>query len=131
MKIFIADDASFIRERLISMLSELEELEVIGQTEEAQEAVDSILKLKPEVVVLDICLRGGSGIEVLHQIKQADPAPTVIMLTNYSYSQYREKCLKTGADFFFDKSTEFEQVREALRELIRRGAAPPSSREAQ
>jgi CheY-like chemotaxis protein len=55
---------------------------------------------------------GGSGIDVLQNIKQDEAAPIVIILTNYPYWGYRQKCLQAGADFFLDKSTEFDQIPE-------------------
>jgi len=124
MKVFVADDSSIIRERIIGMLSVVRGIEITGQAQDAPEATDSIKRLKPDVVILDIQMPGGSGIDVLQQIKRAEPAPIVMMLTNHPYSPYREKCLKAGAEFFFDKSTEFEKVREALGELIQRLDAP-------
>lgn len=118
MKVFIVDDSACVLERLVTLLSELAEIEVIGQAKDASEAEKSILKLKPDVVVLDIRLPGGNGIGVLESIKKYKPAPVVIMFTNYPYPQYRQKCLAVGADFFFEKSTEFEKVSEVLKKLI-------------
>jgi DNA-binding NarL/FixJ family response regulator len=52
----------------------------------------------------------GSGIDVLQNIKQGEAAPIVIILTNYPFPGYRQKCMQAGADFFLDKSTEFDQI---------------------
>jgi DNA-binding response OmpR family regulator len=57
--------------------------------------------------------------DVLQALKQGKQAPMVIMLTNYPYPQYRKKCLGLGADYFFDKSTEFEKVTELFKQLRR------------
>ena len=117
MKVFIVDDSAIVRERLISMLSELTNVEIIGQAGDAHEAVEAISRLKPDAVILDIRMPGGDGIKILENIKKGKPSPLVIMLTNYPYPQYRKKCMDAGADFFFDKSTEFEKVTEVLRQL--------------
>lgn len=117
MKVFIVDDSAIVRERLVNMLSELRNIEVIGHAEDAGEATDSIRKLKPDTVLLDIHLHQGNGIDVLEDIKKDVPAPVVIMLTNYPYPQYRKRCVKAKADFFLDKSTEFEKVIEIVRGL--------------
>lgn len=117
MKIFIADDSTIVRERLIDMLSGLKDLEVVGQAEEGLQAIDSIRKLKPDAVVLDIQMPNGSGIDVLQNIKMEEPTPIVIILTNYSYSQYRKRCMDAGVDFFFDKSTQFNEVMKVLEGL--------------
>ena len=75
-------------------------------------------RLKPDVVILDLCMPGGSGIEVLEGLKRDQMRPLVIVLSNYGQSQYRKKCLASGASFFFDKSIEFEEVSKVLRRLV-------------
>ena len=112
IKAFIADDSLVVRERLVTMLNELAGIEIVGQAETVAEAISAIGKLQPDVVILDIHLPDGSGIDVLQTIKQDEPAPVVIVLTNYPYPAYRQKCLQAGADFFLDKSTEFDQIPE-------------------
>lgn len=117
MKIFIVDDSDIIVERVKILLSVFEELEFIGQASNANDAVEAILKLKPDVVILDIRLVGGNGMKVLERIKKEEPSPLVIMLTNYPYPQYREKCRQLGAEYFFDKVTEIESFVKVLKFL--------------
>lgn len=117
MKVFIADDSKIFRERLKEMLTELTEVEIIGEAENILETKKRIRKLNPDVVILDIRMPDGSGIDVLKHIKKNNQAPAVIMLTNYSYPQYRKKCMELGADYFFKKSTEFEKVIEVIEQL--------------
>lgn len=130
MKVFLVDDSVVIRQRLKRLLADVEGVQVTGEAGEVQEATDAILERKPDVVLLDIHLFNGSGIDVLQSLKKAKPAPAVIILTNYPYPQYRQKCLEAGADFFFVKSTEFDQVIPALKQLIQRArnsvARPPT-----
>ncbi len=120
MKLVIADDSSVVRERLTAMLSNVEEIETLGQAQDVGEAIDSIEELKPDAVILDIQMPGGSGIDVLKHIKKEQPATVVIILTNYPYPQYRRECMDEGADFFFDKSLEFERAIEVCKGLARR-----------
>ena len=117
MKVFIADDSKVLCERLIEMLSDVPGVEIIGHAQNVSESLAAIKKLNPDIVILDIRMPGGSGIDVLQAIKQDKKAPMVIMLTNYPYPQYRKKCLGLGADYFFDKSTEFEKVTELFKHL--------------
>ncbi|HZO84814.1 MAG TPA: response regulator, partial [Verrucomicrobiae bacterium] len=70
--VFVADDSPSVRERLISLLTELPNVEIVGQTGAATEAIDSIRKLKPNAVVLDISMPGGGGMLVLETIKKED-----------------------------------------------------------
>lgn len=110
IKVFIADDSIIVREHLVTMLDELAGINIVGQAAHVAEAISAIFSLKPDVVILDIRMPGGSGIDVLRSIKRAEAAPIVIILTNYPYSGYRQRCMNAGADFFLDKSTEFDQI---------------------
>ncbi len=120
MKVFLVDDSEVMRQRLKRLLADVPEVQVIGEAGRAQEATDAIREEKPDVILLDIHLLNGSGIDVLQNLKKAESAPAVIILTDYPYPQYRQKCLTAGADFFFVKSTEFDQVVPALKQLIQR-----------
>ena len=111
VSVFIADDSLIVRERLVTMLDELAGIEIVGQAETVAEAISAIGKLQPDVVILDILMPDGSGIDVLLTIKKNEQLMSVvIVLTNYPYPAYRQKCLQAGADFFLDKSTEFDQI---------------------
>lgn len=120
MNVFLVDDSVIMRQRLKRLLFDVEGVQVTGEAGEVQEATDAILKQKPDVVLLDIHLFNGSGIEVLQTLKKTNPAPAVIILTGYPYPQYRQKCLEAGADYFFVKSTEFDQVVPALKQIMQR-----------
>ena len=117
--VFIADDSLVVRERLVAMLSELAGTKVVGQAGNVSTAISQIRRLKPDVVILDIKMPGGSGIDVLQNVKQAEIAPLVIILTNYPFAGYRHKCLQAGADFFLDKTTEFDQIPTLVEKLRR------------
>jgi DNA-binding NarL/FixJ family response regulator len=121
IKVFIADDSLIVREHLVTMLDELAGIEIVGQAENVAEAISDIRILQPDVVILDIRMPGGNGIDVLQHVKQDEVSPMVIILTNYPYPAYRQKCLQAGADFFLDKSTEFDQIPE-LFERFKQGA---------
>ena len=125
MRIYIADDSDIVAERVADMLSrDLPDVELIGRAMNATEAKEGIGKLKPDVVILDIQMPGGSGIDVLVDVKKDAGAPKVVILTNYPYPQYRKRCLEAGADFFFDKSTEFDRLPDALRNLMQGSTSP-------
>jgi DNA-binding NarL/FixJ family response regulator len=118
MRVFIVDDSPYVRQRLATVVSELSgAIELIGQAEDAARAVEAIRRLKPDLVILDLKLPGGNGIHVLREIKQDVPTPIVLILTNYPYPQYRKQCHEAGADFFFDKSMDFDKVPELLQQL--------------
>ena len=114
MKVFIADDSNEIRKRIIAMLSDVKNIEVIGEAGNVPDAITSIHEFHPDVAILDIRMPGGSGIDVLKTIEKRNGVPIVIILTNYPHSQYRKRCMDAGADFFFDKSGECEKVVEVV-----------------
>jgi len=117
-KVLIADDSHIVRERLVSLLSDLPGVDIVGEAQTAFEAIQSIRRLKPAVVILDISMPGGSGIQVLETIRKEKPVPLIIMLTNFTHEPYRQRCFKLGADYFFDKSTEFEKVKDVLENRV-------------
>ena len=118
MNVFIADNSKVIQERLIDILSEFKEIKIIGQSQNITEAVESIQRLKPDIVIMDVHMPKGSGIEALQTIKKRNLASIVIMFTYDYYSQYRKRCMEAGADFFFDKSNEFEEIGKLFKKLI-------------
>jgi DNA-binding NarL/FixJ family response regulator len=118
VKVLIVDDSAVVQDRLAEMLSEVEGVEVVARASDPVAAVSSLRDLRPHVVILDIRMSGGSGINLLKSIKQDKSPPVVIMLTNYPYPQYRKKCAELGADFFYDKSTDFDKIPEILRQLL-------------
>jgi CheY-like chemotaxis protein len=117
LKVFICDDSATVRERLVTMVLDLPKMDVVGQAQDVPGSLDAIRQTRPDVVILDIRMPGGNGIEVLRKLKKMNPAPKVIMLTNFAYVQYRKKCEEAGMDFFFDKSTEFDKVPQALEQV--------------
>jgi DNA-binding NarL/FixJ family response regulator len=115
MKVLIADDSQIVRERLAYLLGDVEGVEIVGQAEDAVEAEELSQALKPDVAILDVRMPRGSGVDVLRHIKRGNPAATVIMLTNLVDPEAREMCLSEGADYFFDKSIEFDKAVAVLR----------------
>ena len=122
MRVFIADDSRVVVERLADLLAEVPEAQLVGQAGDVSEAVLGIERAKPDALILDLQMPGGSGLDVLHAIRTEYPHLYVVICTNYPYSQYREECLAAGANFFLDKSTEFEKLPSILRELIQKEA---------
>jgi DNA-binding NarL/FixJ family response regulator len=118
MKIFIADDSMVVVERLVDLLDEVPGAQLVGQAGDVPEAVRGIQEMKPDAIILDLQMPGGSGLDVLRAIRMDYPDLYVLICTNYPYPQYREECLTAGANFFLDKSAEFEKIPAILRELI-------------
>lgn len=119
MRVFVADDSSIFRKMLVASIAELGNVEVVGHAEHALEAIEGIARLNPDIVILDIRLKSGTGIDILHAIKRnMSASPIAIVLTNFPYEQYRKVCINLGADYFFHKATEFSEFVTTLRGLL-------------
>lgn len=117
MKVIIADDSELMRVRLKELLERIDHVEVVGEARNSIEARKLIDKIKPDVIVLDIRMPGGSGLDVLRDLKETEHNSKIIMLTNYPYPQYRDKCLEEGADYFLSKSDEFHKLGDVFGEI--------------
>lgn len=106
-------------QRLMALLANIKGVEIVDQVGTVEETREAVRRLRPDAVILDMQMPGGSGIDVLESMKRDLQISTVIVLTNHPYAPYRKKCLQVGAKFFLDKSNEFEKVGEVLQGLIR------------
>jgi DNA-binding NarL/FixJ family response regulator len=116
-QIFIVDDSTSIRLRLNELLRRMSDVSVVGEAATLGAAVDGILRLHPDSVLLDLNLMGKSGMDVLRTVHPQAPDIVFVVLTNHSEPQYRRACARAGARYFLDKSTEFERVREVIAEI--------------
>lgn len=118
MKLFIADDSEVMRERIRELVSAIDGVELVGEAGDVQASIKGILNLKPDVVILDIRMPGGNGLDVLRRVKGHPKAPLIIVLTNYPFPEYKEIAIKLGADHFFDKAVEFGEVQKVLEKIL-------------
>lgn len=126
MRVFIADDSRVVVERLADLLEEVPGAQLVGQAADVPETVCGIRKMKPDAVILDLQMPGGSGLDVLRAIRTDYPRLHVLICTNYAYPQYREQCLTAGANYFLDKSIDFAKIPAILRELIEKEGPLPA-----
>ncbi|NUN68506.1 MAG: response regulator transcription factor [Bacteroidetes bacterium] len=117
INVFIVDDSAIVRERLTALLNEVPSITIVGFADNPLAATEAIVAQQPDVIILDIFLTGGSGIHVLKNIRGKHVPAKVIMLTNYAQEEYRRKCFEEGADYFYDKSIEFEKVVETIHRI--------------
>jgi DNA-binding NarL/FixJ family response regulator len=127
MKVFLVDDSAQVVERLMAMLTAVPGIEVIGSAADLPEAIHLVRTARPDIVILDLNLPSGSGIRLLQAIKTGKLEVKAIVLTNYAFPQYRNKCLEAGAYAFLDKSTDFAIVPQVLIALSQPHEHPPDS----
>ena len=120
IRVFIADGSSVVLERLADLLREVPEAELVGLASNASAAVRRIQSIKPDALILGLPIRGGSGLDVLRAIRSDNLHLQVLFCTDDPETQYREESVKAGANYFLDKSVEFEKIPAILRELIQK-----------
>ena len=114
LRIFLVEDSPAVLQRLEALLASVDGTRNVGHASGAQEAIDGILAERPDMVMLDLKLADGSGFDVLRAVHEAAPGIDVYMLTNFASEPYRRLAERLGARDFFDKTTEFERVRETI-----------------
>ena len=114
MNLFIVEDAPKTRKELVNLLADEEGFAVVGEAGSVREALVGIKATLPEVVVLDISLPDGSGVDVLKFIRQHNLKLSVVVLTSNPYDALRSKCQSLGAAAVLDKLEGLDQVRRAL-----------------
>jgi DNA-binding NarL/FixJ family response regulator len=118
LKVFIVEDSPPIRERLIELTSEIDGVAVVGLAETPTDAISKILSTRPNCVVLDYQLLGGTGVDVINAVHPKAPDLVFVVLTNHANPKYRRVCLEAGASWFLDKSTEFRKIKEIIAGLV-------------
>ena len=124
MKVFIADDSALMRERLVAMLSELPDVEFIGQARDGPEAIDFVQKLKPDVVILDIGLPDVDGYQILKEIRRFSDVP-VLMLTVRGEDTDVARGLELGADDYITKPFSHIELIARVQAVLRRAQGLP------
>lgn len=111
LKILLIDDTQMVLQHLQNLLSELEQVSSTEAVLSAEEALTLLDNYEPDIMVLDINMPGMSGIEMLKKLPlKKIIRPVVIMLTNNTLSGYKDECLRLGADYFLDKSRDFQMI---------------------
>lgn len=117
MRIFLVEDSTQIRERLVELIDAMGGHTVVGEADNFDDAVAGICRCKPDVAIFDIKLARGNGIEALAAAKHELPGLRGIVLSNYATPQHVKASAEAGAEFFLDKSAEFEKIGDILASL--------------
>lgn len=129
LKTFLVEDSPVIRDNLGATLEEMLPMQVVGYAEDEAGALRWLRDPKHgcDLVIVDIFLKGGSGLGVLRQLQAADATPVRVVLSNYATEDMRRQCLALGATRVFDKSCELEGLLDYCAVLA---AAPPAAERA-
>jgi DNA-binding NarL/FixJ family response regulator len=112
LKTYIVEDSPLIRENLVAALEELVPVQVVGTAEDESTAVQWLTRpgSQFDLLIVDIFLKGGSGLGVLRAAKGLGSGHRSVVLSNYATPDIRRKCIELGADRVFDKSHEIDAL---------------------
>lgn len=119
IKIIIADDHVVVREGTRRILEQEEDLEVVGEAGDGEEAVDLVARLKPDVAIIDISMPKMDGIEATRRIKSLYPATIILILTAYDDDQFIFSLLEAGAAGYLLKNIRSRELIDAVRAVHR------------
>jgi DNA-binding NarL/FixJ family response regulator len=115
IKVLVADDQPLARNGLQAMLGAQDDLEIVGEAADGAEAVEAALRLRPDVVVMDIRMPNVDGIEATRRLQQHAGAPKVLVLTTFDLDEYVYEALRAGASGFLLKDATPEELVAAVR----------------
>ncbi|MEI7594082.1 MAG: response regulator transcription factor [Actinomycetes bacterium] len=115
MKILIVDDHPSVREGLALRISLHADLAVCGEAETEDQAIALVKQISPDLVLVDISLKSGHGIELIKRIRSLDPAIKMLVISGFQESLYAERALRAGALGYLNKQESNEKMIEAIR----------------
>ncbi|MFI4879940.1 MAG: response regulator [Steroidobacterales bacterium] len=121
LSVLLVEDSTLLAARLSELIQRLPDVDLIGTVESEADAVSRITALHPDVLILDLHLRTGSGFGVLRSLARGKIAqrPKVVILTNFGLPEYRREAESFGVEAFLDKSRDYFQIPELLRNFAR------------
>ncbi len=123
IRLVVVDDHPVVRHGLVAMLRYERDMQVVGEAEDGMQAVNRILELLPDVVLLDLNLPKLSGIEVMRQVRAQQPQIRFMVLTTYDTDEYIGPALEAGAQGYLLKDATPDELTRAVRSLAAGGAA--------
>jgi len=130
LQVYVVEDSAIMRRLLVGTVTAAG-AELIGDSADAQSAIEALSKLRPDLVLIDIALKSGTGFDVLEALQTVDskPGPIKVVLTNHASPEYRAMSFRMGANGFFDKGTQTMEVLALINALAsekRAKSAPPA-----
>jgi DNA-binding NarL/FixJ family response regulator len=116
-RIFIIDDHALIRRGLATLIGGEADMEVCGQAEDAATGFRDVMKLQPDLVIVDLSLKGNSGLELIKSIRSFNPKIQILVLSMHHESIYALRVLKAGARAYVMKQEVVNKVIEAIRRI--------------
>jgi len=118
VRIFLCDDHPLTRRGMIELIAEQPDMEICGQAAGVDEAFPKLKQTHPAVVIVDLSLRSGHGIELIEQIKKWNPRVKTLVVSAFDEKVYAERCLRAGALGYLNKDEAPEKLIEAIRAVL-------------
>jgi len=118
VQIYLADDHLILRDGLKSILNEVDNFEVIGESGNGKIALEEIGKLKPDIAILDISMPSMTGIEITRQVRKYFPEIKILVLSQYDNEEYIEKLLGLGVHAYLLKDSASDELIKAIQEVL-------------
>ncbi|MBU9258760.1 response regulator transcription factor [Burkholderia multivorans] len=125
LRVFLVDHAVPVRRRIALLVGAIRGVAVVGEAEDGQRAWTQIHRSRADVVIVDLRLADGSGLGLIGMLSKAVPRIVTIVLTNHSAPAFRQACSAAGADYFFDKTVEFDAACRLIESLVHARAHRP------
>jgi DNA-binding NarL/FixJ family response regulator len=116
--VFVVDDHPLLRQGLALLINQQQDLEVCGEAEEAQAAMEAIAKRRPDILIVDISLNGPDGLDLLKNIRASYPDLPVLILSMHDEAIYAERALRARANGYIMKQEATEKVLVAVRRIL-------------
>ena len=119
LRVFLVEDSPHVRDLLLDYLHVPGEVEIVGYADNEDDSVAAMLADHVDAVIVDLKLREGGGMAVIERLRKENlnPRPTIIVFTNHPFPEIKRRAMALGADFFFDKSADYDSVRATLQGL--------------
>jgi DNA-binding NarL/FixJ family response regulator len=118
IRVLVVDDHPIVRQGLVQMIARELDMMVCGEAESAQDALKTIATCSPDMCIIDLSLKGTSGLELMKDIKVRYPKLPVLVLSMYDESMYAERALRAGARGYMMKEEASEKVLMAVRSIL-------------
>ncbi|MEP7155912.1 MAG: response regulator [Betaproteobacteria bacterium] len=119
LRVYLVEDSAHVRDLLLDFLHVPGEVEIVGYADNETESVADMLARPVDAIIVDLKLREGSGMSVIEKLRKANlnPQPKIIVFTNHPFPEIKRRAMQLGADYFFDKSADYDSVRSTLQKL--------------
>ncbi|WP_179404998.1 response regulator [Burkholderia guangdongensis] len=118
LRVFLVDHAVAVRQRIALLVGAIRDVVVVGEAEDSDAALTDARQSRADVVIVDLRLTDGSSLDLIGKLSKGTPRIVTIVLTDLSAPAFRAACASAGADYFFDKTAEFDAACHVIEALV-------------